>query len=560
MKKIAIQVFSEGISLGKTKWIKRKHYNITRHTISEDEIQEELQKFEKIIDKVVEEIDSLLENSGHSQENHDILSTHKMILKDPELAIHVKKMVKHDLLSLEKALEKHFQQIISLFENMDNDYLAQRSIDYEDVAHRLLDSILDSTKQDEKDVNENTVIVAESVRPSEVTKWFSKKIQGICVEKGSKNCHAAIIARSMSIPYVAGVPQIFDTIEEGQEIIIDGAKKVVIIKPDAETKANYRKTIEKEENKSKKLHEITDLPTETKDGKKIQLMCNMEIPEELEAVQLVQSDGIGLFRTEFLFMERADLPDEDEQYEIYKKIAEAVHPSPFIIRTIDVGGDKLADSIQRKKENNPALGMRGIRISLANQELFLKQIRAIIRANEHGNIKIMFPMISCVDELRQAKKTVNQCLEDLLKKGIKRTIEIGTMIEVPSAALNAEFLAKECDFFSIGTNDLTQYTLAVDRDNEKVAKYYNPSNLAVIKLIKHTTESAKKENIPVAVCGEMASQPDLIELLIGLGIEELSVSPGAFLLVKEKILNINAEECIKNTKNKIENASIDVIT
>jgi phosphotransferase system enzyme I (PtsI) len=302
------------------------------------------------------------------------------------------------------------------------------------------------------------------------------------------------------------------------------------------------------------------LPTQTKDGKKITLFCNMEIPDELMAVNRLTSDGIGLFRTEFLFMERENLPEEEEQYQIYKKIADAIQPQPFIIRTIDVGGDKLADSVHKKKEQNPGLGMRGIRISLADLELFKKQIRAIIRANEHDNIKIMFPMISCVQELKQAKLVVQECLKELNKDEKQHPMPIGTMIEIPAAALNADILARECDFFSIGTNDLIQYTLAVDRDNETVATYYKPNNVAILRLIKNTINHAQKHNIPVSVCGEMASQPEFVPLLIGLGINELSVSPGKLLVIKKLLLELNYADEKKKIDNILKNIYEDEVT
>ncbi len=399
----------------------------------------------------------------------------------------------------------------------------------------------------------------ESITPSEITKLFGKNIQGVCLAHGSPHSHSAIIARSMKLPMIVGLESskiIFDS-----EIIMDCFKGELIISPDSATQEKYRKKIVVEKEKNSKLNELINLESSTVDGKKIPLMCNIEIPEEIEMILENNCDGIGLFRTEFLFMDRKELPDEEEQYRIYKRMAEKCKNNSVVIRTIDVGGDKIAESMGGEVELNPNLGCRGIRISLQNQNFFKTQLKAIYRAALFGNIKIMFPMISSLDEIHKIKVIIERCKQEMnsAKISYNPNIPLGVMIEVPAAALSSDAIAAECDFLSIGTNDLIQYTLAVDRDNDAVAEYYNSFNPAIWQLIKLTVDNAHNNNVKVAVCGELASNTLFTELLLGLGVDELSVSPGKILEIKDIILKLDSEKIKKNSLEVLKLTSADQI-
>ncbi|MCK4313051.1 MAG: phosphoenolpyruvate--protein phosphotransferase, partial [Candidatus Cloacimonetes bacterium] len=491
------------------------------------------------VDFVVKEIEHLISNYSYSQENEEILTAQKMILRDPEFSKRVTTLISDELNSLENAISTYFTEIVDIFNNMDNEFFSQRLSDFEDVAYRLLSHTLKKRKNLLKKLNENSILIMENITPSFVTRVFEKKIQGLCTEKGSKNSHSSIIARSMNLPMLVSTMELLENIEENQQVIVDGNNGEIIISPTKSILVRYEKILKQEKIEKEKLQELIDVESKTLDNRKIKLMSNIEIPEEIDQVLKYRSEGIGLFRTEFLFIDCDELPTEEEQYKIYIEIAEKCNPEPVIIRTIDVGGDKFSRILNIAHEENPNLGWRGIRISLENISIFRQQIRAILRANVKGNVKIMFPMVSCVEEIIQAKKIIEECNKDLKKEKVKyvEDIEIGAMIEIPSAVITSDILAEECDFLSIGTNDLVQYILAVDRDNESISEYYKPCHPSVIRSIKLTVDNAHKKGIEVAICGEMASEKIFVKLLVGLGIDEFSVSPGRLLMVKNEIIN-----------------------
>jgi len=550
---------SAGIAIGRARILTRSKIKIDRKTIREDQVESELERFKTSVEIVIEEIDLLINSFSDNEESIEILSTHKLILQDPDFKENVSKLIKNDLISLEQSIHHHFTAVIDLFKNMKNDYFAERSSDYEDVAYRLLNHVLQRDNGVLNSLDENSIVIANNITPSGVTKVYEKKIKGICTEKGSTNSHSAIIARSMNLPFVARIPNLLNRVKNDDLIIVNGLKGEIIIDPDEETRDKFNKIHGKYLQKQEELKKLIGVPVRTLDDKEIGLMCNIEIPDEMPIISTLESEGIGLFRTEFLFIDRDELPTEDEQYNIYNNIAEAIEPHPLIIRTIDVGGDKLSKVLNLETELNPNLGCRGIRISLQHKPIFKTQIKAILRASKTKNIKIMFPMISSLEEVKEVKKIIGSCKKELDKKNIEfdKDIKIGAMIEIPSAAITSDLIAAECDFLSIGTNDLIQYTLAVDRDNQTVDKYYIPQHPSVLRLIKLTIQNAHNHNVKVAVCGEMASQMKFIPLLLGLGIDELSVSPGQFLEIKKLVLNsdINclkkqAEEILKSTSIK----------
>ena len=541
MKGISV---SNGVAIGRVQIVSKPKLEISKKAIEHHEIEPEIERFEENLQQVLGDIDHLIENIAHSKDDKDILSTHKMILQDPEFIKKIKKLINNELLSLEMAIKIHFTDIVEIFNNMENDYFAQRSSDYEDVAYRLLSQVLQQKTDFLENVAENTILIMENISPSLVTKVFAKNIGGLCTEKGSKNSHSSIIARSMNLPMIVNIPDLLKNVKNGDLIIVDGNTGDLIISAKEELLLKYNGILETEILEKEHLQKLIDIPSETRDGKRIKLMSNIEIPQEMKQVLSVKSEGVGLFRTEFMFIGQTKLPSENEQYEVYREIAEGCYPEDLTIRTIDVGGDKLSQLLNIEHEINPNLGCRGIRISLRHDEVFKTQIKAIYRANIKGNIKVMFPMISSVGEIHKVRQIMQECETELKRddQDFYPNLKIGAMIEIPSAAITSDMIAKECDFLSIGTNDLVQYTLAVDRDNSSVEEYYQPSSQAVLRLIRMTVRNAHKAKIKVAICGEMASEKKYIELLIGLGIDEFSVSPGRLLMVKNEILNVNFKD------------------
>ncbi len=552
MKKIKGNSVSTGIAIGKAKIIDKHELHIERKKILRSEIEFELSRFREDVDFVISELNKLIQDYTYSQENRDILESHKLILKDPEFNSRISKLISEDQNSLEQAINTYFTEAADIFSNLNNKYLSHRVIDFEDVAYRLLSHIMDKRKDILKDVDENSILIMENISPSFVTKVFDKNIQGLCTERGSRNSHSSIIARSMNLPMLVNSLGLLGNIKNGEDIIIDGNDGYVIISPTKSVLKKYQVIYNEEQKDRKGLLKLIDVEPMTKDGKIIKLMSNIEIPQEIDQVLKYKSAGIGLFRTEFLFIDREDLPTEEEQYEIYKDIAEQCKPNSVIIRTIDVGGDKLSNILNIAYEENPNLGCRGIRISLQNIPIFKQQIKAILRANIQGNIKIMFPMISSVDELVKVKEIIEICSKELINTGIafNPEMELGAMIEIPSAVITSDSIAEECDFLSIGTNDLIQYTLAVDRDNQSISDYYKPTHPSVIRSIKLTVDNAHKIGKKVAVCGEMASEKEYVKLLLALGVDELSVSPGRLLLIKKEIIDCNITE-MKSKLDKI---------
>ncbi|MCK4957127.1 MAG: phosphoenolpyruvate--protein phosphotransferase [Candidatus Cloacimonetes bacterium] len=561
MKILSGIAVSPGIGIGHAKIIKQKLIEIDKHSIEQEDIHKEVERFEKSLIHVINDIDKLIDNYSNNKNNKQILTTHKMMLEDPELIDRIKELISKELMSLEKAIDFHFNEIVAFFNKMDNEYMSERSSDYQDLAYRLLAHVTDQKEDCLDDLDEDSILLMSDITPSKLTRIFKQHISGLCTEKGSKTSHSSIIARSMSLPTVVGIDHVVEQAKQGEIVIVDGNEGKIILDPDEKTLIYYREIWKKEEQKKIELQEIIDVVAKTKDGKRIKLKCNIEIPEELEQIASLNSDGIGLMRTEFLFIDKDELPDEDEQYQIYKEIANKMKPQQVIIRTIDVGGDKLSNILNISKEVNPNLGCRGVRISLRDQENFKIQIKAILRANEFGNVAVMFPMISNVNEIRKLKSIIEECQAELSEAGvaINSVIKIGVMIEIPSAAINSDIFSKECDFFSIGTNDLVQYTLAVDRGNQLVADYYQPTNPAVLRLLNMTIVNGHEQNLSISVCGEMASEDNYIKLLIGLGVDELSVSPGRYLAVKEKILNCDYSKAKELAANVLGLASSNEI-
>ncbi|NLB56567.1 MAG: phosphoenolpyruvate--protein phosphotransferase, partial [Lentisphaerae bacterium] len=422
-----------------------------------------------------------------------------------------------------------------------DEYLRERVADVNDITRRIKANLTGDAESPVAFVKAGSVIVAHDMLPSEIVSIDRTKVVGIAIDSGSPTSHAAILAGKLGIPTVVGLNNISAAVRSGDQVLIDGNKGLVIIRPLQERLDQYKKIAEARKQVAAGLKLLKDLPAETKDGYRVMLSANIEQVNDLDAVLASGADGIGLFRTEYFFMTRSDIPTEEEQFEAYREVAERVSPSATIIRTLDLGGDKFISKLDMSwKESNPFMGWRAIRFCLAQPDLFRTQLRAILRASVFGNIKIMYPMISNVDEIVRANLILENAKKELLERGVPfdPKMEVGAMIEVPSAAMVADTLASYVDFFSLGTNDLVQYTLAIDRGNERVAYLYEPTHLAVLRLIKSTVDAGPKHGIWTGICGGMGGDPMLVPLLIGLGINEFSVNPPLLPVVKDAIRSI----------------------
>ena len=474
-----------------------------------------------------------------------IFDAHLLVLEDPAVLEEVNRKIREEKLSSEYALYNATEKYAEALSAVDDSYLSERAADIRDVIQRVLGNLTGQSKQyGLKDLTEPCIIVANDLTPSDTANLDSEKVLGFITEIGSKTSHTAILARSLQIPAVLGLGKDIHELKAGQSILLDGFNGFVVISPSDQLLFEYGQLVKRQNTIETSLQKIRTEPAKTLDNHSITLSANIERATDVQAVLKSGATGVGLFRTEFLFINRTDLPDEEEQFQSYKKVSEALNPEPVIIRTLDLGGDKLLSHVNVSAEMNPFLGWRAIRLCLQEKDLFRTQLRAILRASAFGNLKIMYPMISGIDELDEANNLLEECQQELRVKGEKfsEKIEIGVMIETPSAAMISDKLAKRVHFFSIGTNDLIQYALAVDRLNEKIAHLYEPTHPGILRLIKTTVDAGKANGIWTGVCGEMASDLSMVPLLIGLGVEELSVASSMVPRVKMLIRNINVTQ------------------
>jgi phosphotransferase system enzyme I (PtsI) len=531
---------SAGIAIGKARIIKDKALIVEDRKIDDVQINAELEYFRTSIDDVIKEIDLFAKNFDITPEDEAIIETHKMILMDPDFHASVENLVINDKKNLENAVHIHFTRAIEYFKNLNNTLYAERAIDYDDVYRRLMMHLkrIDSSIIDE--INAGDIVLMNDILPSLVSQLHRKGVHGIILSKGTKTSHSVIISRAVGLPIVTGIK--FNHIIHNDDILIIDAKKGLVIgNPPDDIFSNFAELQKKMNVELNELYDYIDLIPTSANAEKLRILSNIDLPIEVDSVIELKTDGIGLFRTEFFYLDRQALPTEEEQYNEYKRIAEKLNDKQFVIRTIDIGGDKVAGWYSLEREANPNLGCRGIRFSLKYKNIFKAQLRAILRASVYGNIHIMFPMIATVEEFLEAKSILNECKNELQNAKIPfdDDIIVGTMIETPSAAVCADALAKVSDFFSIGTNDLLQYTVAVDRNNENIANYYNPYNPAFLFLVLKTINSAKKQNIPVAICGEMASDTEFTAFLLNAGVKELSVGIDHTLRIKKHIRSID---------------------
>lgn len=540
---------SKGIGFGKVFIFEKRKRKIKKVIVENSE--NELEKFKTALNKVEKEIEETIQQSSGTEK--EIMNAYLMILKDPTLIIETENLIKNLKYNAEYAIEEGFNKIIEMFKKINDEYMAERAKDIIDIKEKLLDKILKDENIKLNKLPQNIIIVAKELTTSETAKLDFKNVSGIITEIGGVNSHTAIMARTHSIPLITEIHNINEIFNNEQYICMNGSTGEIFINPTKEEENNLleqQKLIEEEKNK---LEEYKNKETKTKDGFKVELVSNIGIPSDVEKVIESTAEGIGLFRTEFLYMDNEKMPTEEEQFLSYKEVAEKMQGKPVIIRTLDVGGDKEIKYLNLPKEENPFLGFRAIRICLANIEMFKIQLRAILKASAYGNISIMIPMISSIEELRKTKQIVEECKKELQEKNIKfkKDIKLGIMIEIPSTAIMAEQFAKECDFFSIGTNDLIQYTVAVERGNEKISNLYSKYNPAVIRLIKMAIDGAHKEGIFCGMCGEVAGDSKFIPILVGMGLDEFSMNSNKILQARKVITNLEKKQCEKLVENII---------
>jgi phosphotransferase system enzyme I (PtsI) len=539
---------SPGMACGKTHVVRDDVDDVVRYRIAPSQIADEIGRFETALIQTRMQILEMQQRIAESIGAKDaaIFDAHLLVVEDRTLIDEVLRKLETDLCSVEWVFQEVATRYAETLNKIDDPYLRERALDIQDVTKRVIRNLQGKAPKTFLALSEPHILIAHNLAPSDTASINRANVLGIATDLGSRTSHAAILARSLNIPAVVGLHDITAKLETGQHVLLDGGDGLLILNPAAETIAHYAEIESRRARVTAKLKELRTTRSTTRDGRHIVLSANIELPQDVEAVAANGAEGIGLYRTEFLYLNRSTLPTEHEQFETYRKVAERVRPDPLIIRTFDLGGDKLAPgTVDITDELNPFLGWRAIRLCLENIDIFKTQLRAVLRASAVGNIKIMFPMISGLEELRSAKAVLAECKEELRRSGVPlpEKIEVGAMIEIPSAAICASVLASEVDFFSIGTNDLIQYALAVDRVNEKLAYLYEPTHPAVLRLLKMVAEAAHANNIWVGVCGEMAGDVALVPLLLGLGMDELSAGATLVPRVKRAVQSLTIPEC-----------------
>ncbi len=537
---------SPGICIGKAYLVDREGVDvIEKYFVGQHEVNTEINRFKSAVKHARDELSAIIEDIPEElRENTYILETHLLLHKDKMLYDRTMEIIKKDQVNAEWALKRATALAVNMFKQISDPYLGARAADIEHVSDRIMRQLTGIRDVNISNIDKRVILVATHLTPAETSQIQLNRIMGFVTDRGGKASHTSIVARALDIPSVLGLETATSVIKNDDVIIVDGNKGTVIVNPSEETLIDYSDLRRRYALHRADIVRTGDLPAESTDGLVFRVMGNIELPEEIVGVRDNGGEGIGLFRTEFLYIARTNFPEEQELFEQYRETVELMAPHPVTIRTLDINGDKEIPSMPTPEEVNPALGLRAIRFCLRKPDIFTTQLRAILRAAAHGTIRLLLPMISGCEEISESIRLLDKAAESLEKEGIEynRDIEIGIMIEVPSAAILADAMAEMVDFFSIGTNDLVQYTLALDRANPHVAHLYSPLHPAVIRLIRHIVDSAREKNKPTYICGEMAADPINLPVILGLGIEELSMAPQSIPEIKNMIRRISVAD------------------
>jgi len=539
---------SPGIAMGPILVLGSDTIFVEEQRINSKEIDLELDKFDKALDKSKKDLQKLYEKAlvSYGDEAAQIFNVHTHLLEDPMIVDETIKKIRKDKCNSDYAFASIIDNYIQSLDEMSDELFKSRTTDLHDIKRRVIRYLQGDDPARLKQVDSPVIIFAKELTPSETIRLDRSKVLGFAMDFGARTSHATILARSIKVPAVVGLNQAGKYLKNGDSVILDGEEGLLIIHPNQSTLTQFQKRYSELQILEKRLEAIKKLPARTKDGKDIELASNIEFPQEVETIQDLQGDGVGLFRTEYLFLADEYEPTEEQQFQEYKNLLERLEGKPLIIRTYDLGGDKPSKSLIIPPEQNPFLGVRGVRLYRdSGHQLFRTQLRAIFRASVFGDIRVMFPMIACMSEIQYCRRIINEIKVELKRQKIEfsENVPIGAMIEVPSAAATADLIADECDFLSIGTNDLIQYSTAVDRGNENLGYLYQPYNPAVLRFIRDTIAMGHQKGVWVGMCGEMASDPLMTMVLIGLGLDEFSLSPVSHLLIKEIIRHVEYHEC-----------------
>lgn len=543
---------SPGIAIGKALVLEHKEMVIEKKENVNVEV--EVEKLNSAVDTSKKELSAVKEKVAKElgEEEAEIFGAHLLVLEDPEFIGEAENKIKNESLNAEYALNEVKDMFVSIFESMDNDYMRERAADVKDVTNRVLRHILGIKIIDLSNLSDEVVLIAHDLTPSDTATMDKKKVLGFLTNIGGRTSHTAIMSRTLEIPAIVGLSDVTDKVKDSDMIVFDGDKGIVIVSPEEDVVAEYQEKKRIFEEDKKALELLKGQPSVTTDGKHVELAGNIGTPNDLEGLINNDAEGVGLYRTEFLYMDSDEFPSEEIQFEAYKKVLEGMNGKPVVIRTLDIGGDKKLSYFEMEEEMNPFLGYRAIRLCLDRTDIFKTQLRALFRASVYGKLRIMFPMISSLEELLAAKAICEEVKSDLKAEGLGYSddVEIGMMIEIPSAAVISDLLAKHVDFFSIGTNDLIQYTCAVDRMNQKISYLYNQLNPAVLRLIKMVIKNAHAEGKWVGMCGESAGDQMMIPILLGFGLDEFSMSPISILRAR-RLINSVSEKDMQALSDKV---------